>query len=154
MRVTIEPSAVERRFRFFPRLRGPLLSGSFFVLCGVFAWIRGEYLWMYLSFGFFLLPFGALIVVALARRRAVEVTLEYLFIPRMLRSDVLIRFDQILGVDDRADRLDIEDTQGRSFVIPGDWLRSDQDFIELAALVKERSRRAKDLAVERAKSAK
>ena len=138
MRVSMSPSAVERRFRYFPRLRVPLLSGSFFALCAILAAARGDRSLTLVSLAVLIVPLGALLLIALSRKRTVDIAADHIAIPRILRLDVIVPFDQIVSVDDNDGRLDIEDANGRRHVVLGDWLRSDTDFAELAALVKER----------------
>lgn len=143
-RVAIAPTATERRFRYFPRLRLPLLTGLFFLVGAVVLGLSGKSALMYVSLSFFVAPIALFLLIALARRRVVEVTQHCLVIPRLLRAEVAVPFSEMFVVDDGDGRLDIEDVHGRTFIILGDWLRTDDDFRALSALVKERAKQAKN----------
>jgi hypothetical protein len=118
-------------------------TGAFFLFGALLLGWSGKTTMMYVSMGFFVVPIAIILLIALARRRDVEVTRESLVIPRLFRPEVIVPFSDIFIVDDGDGRLDIEDVHGRTFIILGDWLRTDDDFRALSALVKERANHAK-----------
>ncbi|HVJ22122.1 MAG TPA: hypothetical protein VM686_42240 [Polyangiaceae bacterium] len=143
MRLSFEPSAIERTYRLGPRAGTPLGILAFFGTGALLAFHAG-YGGMALFSALFWAPALAVLLLGLLSRKSIDVTARHILLPRWFwGAKRVLAFEDVAEMDNRDQILDLLDKHGRRYRVSADWMPSPAAYAELVALIEERTRTAR-----------